>query len=296
MTNSKNGSHRLNPFWKGHLTGTNRGRVTLRFDQDKESIQSQVILDDFQFGPTRLELTGKLSGKRAALRLTDFQGKAPVRPLNGQLILNFDADYKSAKGRWITDIGTQGTVRIFANSFSRPRWTALSTARRLQLFFTANARALYLAFIFAVAILGLVGVFNLSSILFVLLLVPAPVIFKNDLVELIRGLRERKTGSVELEQSPPTETMRPLISQKVKDTLRFQALDEYLVPRTRIVLNWLADGRVQSRADFHAYAQSIGIPLNNVEVTLEALNASGCVEIQDEKIKITDFGTQYVGR
>lgn len=33
-----------------------------------------------------------------------------------------------------------------------------------------------------------------------------------------------------------------------------------------------------------------------VEATLEALNASGCVEIQDEKIKIIEFGGQYVSR
>lgn len=83
-------------------------------------MQSKAIIQDQIFGPAIISLTGKLEGARAELQLVHFRGFAPLVPLDGQIILNFDKGI--AEGSWRTDIGTTGTCRLRATSISEIRW------------------------------------------------------------------------------------------------------------------------------------------------------------------------------
>jgi hypothetical protein len=132
----------------------------------------------------------------------------------------------------------------------------------------------------------------------ILLLIPSPFFFRlylAELISLIREARLKKIGPLEFEQGPLPEEIHQLVNQEAQRAAAFIYLDFWLIPRTKVILIWIADKRSVGRAEFEVYATSVGVPAENMEATLQALLLSGCVIPQTDGLTITDWGNQYVG-
>lgn len=134
----------------------------------------------------------------------------------------------------------------------------------------------------------------------VLLLIPAPYIFRRQLAELVQLFRAsgvRKFGPLEF-QPLLTEDIRrvitQLIAQHVQETVAFVVLDGFLVVRTKLALIWLNQNQAVDRAQFNGYATAIGIAADNLDATWDALIVSGCCTLVEGRLAITDFGRRYV--
>lgn len=111
--------NRIEGFWKGYLSGTNRGSLLVHVKQTN-ALPCKAIFQDQTFGPAIISLEGNLVGTRAELRLVTFCGVVLTAPLNGQLIFNFTEDFAAAEGTWQTDIGTQGNCKVWRTNLAMP--------------------------------------------------------------------------------------------------------------------------------------------------------------------------------
>lgn len=286
-------SNQIERFWHGYLSGTNRGSVLIHVEQQGDTLRCKAIVQDQTFGPGIISLEGKLIGTRAELRLVTFSGVFLSAPLDGQLVLNFAQDFGAAEGTWQTDVGTQGTCKPWKSRLSASLWYLRLFGNRLQILLRKYCAVAYLSFLLLVVILALSKTVELSYQILILLLTPAPYLFRKHLIELFQALKVRKLGPLELEQSPLSDDTRLLIARQVQDTVAFVLLDGFFVPRTKAILLWLAQNRRVDRAQFDLYAQSIGVPPENLEATWSALLVSGCAVLAEGRLTITELGNRY---
>lgn len=154
---------------------------------------------------------------------------------------------------------------------------------------------MYAAILLIVAVLNLFKIVELSYPSLILLLIPAPYVFRNYFAELLTAYRVRKIGPVELEpQNPATEDVRRVIAQQVQETVRFVVLDGFFVLRTKLMLIWLNQQQAVDRAQFNAYGTLIAVPTDNFDATWNALIQSGCASLVGERLTITELGRRYV--
>lgn len=280
-------------FWHGYIAGTNRGSLRLHVKQAGNTLLGKAIFQDQTFGPAIISVEGDLVGTRADLRLLTFRGVVQSAPLEGQLILNFAEDFGTAHGRWQTDIGTQGTCKLWQSPMPINLWYLCLFGSVVQIILRKYCAIAYLIFLLVVAILAMSGTTELSYQSLILLLTPAPYLFRKHIIELVQALKVRKLGPLELEQSPLTDDIRVLIARQVQDAVAFVLLDGFFVPRTKAILIWLAQNRSVDRAQFDLYAQSIGVPPENLDATWNALLLSGCAVLADGRLTITELGNRY---
>ncbi len=290
-----NSPHTIPEFWKGYISGTNRGSLTMSLNRNGEFFQGVAIVADQEFGPSIIACSGQLTGCQASVNLLRFLGSAPQTPLYGNLKLNFGENFDSAEGTWQTDIGTQGTCKLWPTEGWRMSWWLTLAVTKFRIFLRQHGAIIYASFLIVVAILGLFQKVELSYPTLILLLVPGLYIFRRYLVELIHAFRVRKLGPIELEtQNPLTEDIRRVISQHVQETVAFVVLNGFFVIRTKLLLIWLSQNPPVDRAQFNAYASTIGVPVDNLDATWSALVVSGCAQPEGERIAVTDFGRRYV--
>lgn len=289
----------LEPFWRGYVSGTNRGPVDIRISQQGENLEATAIIQDQMFGPAIISLIGKLEGSRTDLRLVHFRGFAPFVPLDGQITLNFDKS--TAEGSWQTDIGTTGTCKLRVTSIWTSRWWSHLAAIKLRFFCCRYGRLFYVIFLLFIAIFGLLSKLQVSYSTLVLLLLPAPYIFREQLAELVQLFRAsgvRKVGPLEFQPLLTDDIRRiitQLIAQRVRDTVAFGILDGFFVVRTKLALIWLNQNQTVDRAQFNGYATAIGVPADNLDATWNALIISGCCTLlADGRLTMMDFGRRYV--
>jgi hypothetical protein len=289
-------------FWTGHLTGTNRGRLLVRMRQREQRLDADAILYDQAFGPTLVSLVGILDGLRAELRIVGMQSGAPVSPLDGVLVLAFAPGFTQATGTWQTDIGTAGHVLLRPSSRWRMGWWFRRAAWRTGLLVWNGGRvlapALYALTIVAVVVLTLAGITTLPYSVLVLLLLPAIFLLQGRVALLITTLRVRRVGPVEFEQNPQPPLPIEVFTQHVEETVRrsmvFFFLDGFLVPRTKVLLGWLADRDTATRDEFDVTAVSLGVPQDNLDATITALTSTGLVVANEGRLTIQLFGRNYV--
>jgi hypothetical protein len=269
--------------------------------QQGEELEAIALYQDHTYGPTIASFMGKLKDNVAEFALSDFQGVAPAIPLTVDLSLKFDKDFRIAEGSWKTDIGTHGSCKIQAISMSVVRWWLYIVRANVGFFFRRHTPTVYGVLLLLVVLLDLLKIFQISYPALILLLVPSLYIYRNFLAELVRLFRIRKIGPVEFEQAPLTEQTRLVISQQVQETVAFSILDLFFVPRTKIILLWLSQQGAIRRAQFNAYATAIGVLADNLDVTWNALIASGCAKVTatglitgEETLTIADLGRRYV--
>ena len=226
-------------FWQGY-PGTNRGSVLVCVTQAGITLRCKAIFRDQTFGPATMSLQGDLVGTRAELKLIDFSGAALSAPLDGHLILNFAQDFMTAEGTWQTDIGTQGVCKLWPTRMSTTSWYVRLVSNSIQILIRKYCAVVYLTFLLIVAILAITKTVELSYQALILLLTPAPYLFRKHIIELVQALKVRKLGPLELEQSPLTDDVRLLIARQVQEIVAFVLLDGFFVPRTKAILLWLA--------------------------------------------------------
>lgn len=282
-------------FWRGYISGTNRGNLSISLDQHGELLHGIAVVQDHEFGTAAVAFSGTLSANQAELRLHDFRGSAPIMALYGELKINFGVNFQSAEGSWNTDIGTQGTCKLWPADIGRSLAWLRVAGGKSQVFLRRYGAPLYAGVLFVVALLSLSKVFEVSYQSLILLLVPTPYVFRRNLGELITAYRVRKVGPVELEsQNPITEDIRRVISQQVQETVAFVALNGFFVLRTKLLLIWLSQNPPVDRAQFNAYATAIGVSADNLDATWSAIIYSGCAGLVEERLAITDLGRHYV--
>ena len=288
-------SDQIARFWKGYLSGTNRGSLVMQVKQQGNILLCKAIFEDQTFGPAMLSLEGKLVGTRAELRLINFCGLVLTAPLDGQLILNFVQDFRAAEGTWQTDIGTSGICKVHVAAISAARWSARLFKAKAKLLWGKFASLTYAIFLLAIVIFDFFKILEVSYWNLVLILIPAAYIFRTQLAELIELISTRvsKLGPVEFRQTPLTEDLRRVFAQQIQETVGFVALDGFLVLRTKLLLIWLNQGAVD-RAQFNAYATAIGVPADNLDETWGAIITSGCATLAEGKLAISEFGRKYV--
>jgi len=280
-------------LWRGYFEGTNRGSAIARTRQRGEDLKCTAIIYDKEFGPSKATYIGKLTNAQAVLQLINYQGVAELNPVTGQLELDFDRDFQHAKGKWNTDIGTTGICELYAADFSLFGWGWSLLRLHLTLFFNRHGPLLYSSGLFTIALLGILGTFKLSYPALLLMLIPAPYVFKSYILELIHELRIKKLGPIELEQ--PLPDIRQVISAQVQEALYFGFLDGFLVPRTKLILLWLRENQPVSRQKFNAYATAIGVPRDNLDATWSALISTGCATLRDDRaLVLTESGKRYI--
>lgn len=282
-------------FWTGYISGTNRGAVNLRLGRHGEVLEGVAIVSDHQYGSSIVIFSGGLTDNQANFSLQRFVGSAPLMALSGNLRLSFRENFESAEGTWETDIGTQGTCSLRPSERSRTSWWVSLAVAKFRIFLYQYGAVLYASFLILVAILSLFQKIEISYPTLFLVLVPGLYIFRVHLSELILAFRVRKLGPIELEtQNPLTEDMRRVIAQHVQETVAFVILNGFFVIRTKLLLIWLSQNQPVDRAQFNAYASTIGVPVDNLDATWSALVVSGCAQPEGEKIAVTDFGRRYV--
>lgn len=273
--------------------GTNRGVAIARISQKGQNLDCTAIIHDQEFGPSKAVFTGTLTDTHADLRLIDYQGGAELNPVKGQLILEFDPEFRHAKGKWSTDIGTTGTCELHAINTSTFFWCWRLLWLHVRLLLKRYGAVLYSIMLFMVAVSGILDILELSYPALLLLLIPAPYVFKSYILELIHELRIKKLGPIELEQ--PLPDIRQLISAQVQEALYFSFLDGFLVPRTKLILLWLRENQPVSRQKFNAYATAIGVPKDNLDATWSALISTRCATLQDDgTLILTEAGRRYI--
>lgn len=279
-------------YWNGHVTGTNRGRVYIRGRRRGETFRARATFDDQVAGATLLWLTGTVKGTTVELRIVDSRGLAPLLPLDGRVRLDFDPPFQEGEGTWQSDIGTAGTCRVHTGGRVAWWWRRLTVPVR-HLWARHNPVA-YMLLLLLVAGLSLTQRITISWPVVLLLLVPAPYVFQLQIIRLIQAFKVRRIGPVELEQNPVTAQVGRVIAEHVQEAVRFLLLDGFFVPRTKLVLLWLAGSGAVDRAQFNAFAAQVGVASDNIDVTLQAIVSVGCAVSEADRIVITDLGRRYV--
>jgi len=287
---SDNSLKHIQKYWKGHVIGTNRGKLFIRIKQKAETLKTIALFKDEAFGPALVSMHGNLSGLQTEMHLDDFWSLGLIRPLDGKLTLNFSSDFSGAEGKWETDIGTSGICKISAISGSLIKWWASIFSVRWSFFLRKYSPLFYTLILLIIAILGLFEVVKITYPALILLLIPSPYIYRTHLGFLIHAYRVRRIGPVELEQKPyidPTIATHPIIAA-------FKLLDQFFVHRTKLILYWLVQKQTITYEEFEEYAKHIGVPIENIEATRQAIIMSGCATYEKEKIIVTEFGKQYI--
>ena len=293
---SNNSPTKLRKYWRGYLTGTNRGTVLLRLKQNGEKVCAKAVVLDHQFGPAVVWLNGTLSGAKLELRFADYRSEAPIRPLDGTVILNINEESGIAEGTWQTDIGTSGVCRLHSSSLNQSCWGLRLAAARLRQFIFKWAATIYLLFVLAIAIANLRGIVQLSWPVLVLLLLPAPFLFASDLARLIavlRGVGVRKLGPLELDQNPPPSEIVAMLRQHTQDAVAFFVFDNVFVLRTKLLLILLTQRHSINRTEYNALATGLGVPIDNIEMTLDAILSSRCARLEGCNVVADDLGLRY---
>jgi hypothetical protein len=309
----------LASVWTGYITGTNRGRLRVLFTETGARLDARVLLTDLVAGRAVLTLRGTRQGRQAMLRILTAHGGEQGVPLDGVVILEFTEDYTEAQGPWHSEIGTQGQCVLRATRARRARWW-LAAAWTAFVVRIRHARPL----IYGLGILALVGldVYRESAIsvpLVILVLVLAPLLMPDYIKRLLVLFGVKKAGPFEFHEEqqplptdlrqalppsqtpaapPPAPPAAPGASEPVPATeeelATFRRLNDYLAPRTKVMLQLLAWDHKASWEHFRTTAEALGVPAENIDVTRDALLQSGCVAVVNGFLVPTRFGRRYL--
>ena len=264
-------------LWEGYISGTNRGRALIREKQDGETLKSRALLEEQGFGTSIIDFIGTSHDNRGEFHLIRSRSIAPFVPLEGEIKIEFHEETGTATGTWHTDVGTWGSVNLRLISGWQANWWLRLAVSHLKLLWYRYASFIYAFILIVAAGLSIFYICKVSYPALILFLIPAPFLFRTQISALIQLYRLRKAGPFEFEtQIPPPEVVRQFIGQQIEERLKFLILDGFFVPRTKAILLWLARNQPMTRSQFNAFASSIGVAPDNVQVTWGAILFSGC--------------------
>ena len=301
---------KVTTHWVGTFTGTNRGRLKIRIVQKGERITSQILLEDFTFGSMLILGRGVHNSNHWTIDLFSFIPDRPTisRPVTGKADISISSDPNRAEGVWGTDLGTKGSLIIYRATFSQrfsislPSW--LHSARlRLESFLRRSIKWFYLLGLASLSVLSLLGAIKEISIAaLIMLVIPAVFLLRYEIRDFFAISGITKLWGMEVQQqvpSPPptiTAATSPVSSSLDPVTRYLLSLSQFLVPRTKAILQVLAGlGRPFSSAEFEAIAKQLGVPHDNIQLTMAALQQSGCiVGDENDNLQVSPFGKTYL--
>jgi hypothetical protein len=297
-------------IWQGYLSGTNRGEIFVSLKKAGDILDAKAVFYDRQYGSTIISLNGRQSDGKAEFRLLRFQGPAPLMPLDGSLILNFAENFSTAEGNWQTDIGTSGICKLQISTESSFNFFARILTIEVARFIQRLMPSLYAIFLCSIAIATLVKLVDLSAIILILLLLPAPFFFAvpvSKFITLLRSSGIKKLGPLEIEQQSTPNTVINTAGQfatqhipqstppQAQEIALFEALNRFFVFRTKLVLVVVTQKQIMPPTEFLELTTALGVQPANIELTQTALIQSCCVELlPNGGLHITDFGRRYV--
>lgn len=292
---SGNKPNQIENFWKGYISGTNRGKIILSMEGSERTLNGKGILFDQKYGPSTFRLSGSIEGRSGKMNMDEFQGFFGVPPLDGEVNLTFTTDYKSAEGNWKSDIGTAGSLKIDSFSNSQFKWMRTWYWNKLQIFLSRNLKILYGLFYLIIIIISLSRAIEISFVLLILLFTPGLYIFRYEIRGLIEALGLKKIAGAEFQERKPTLAPAPTPYSSLSTEIdKFLYLDGFFVPKTKLLLLWFGDKNSVEVAQLINYALLIGIADNNISNTAEALENTNCIAFKDKKYKLSDFGKKYI--
>lgn len=286
--------NQIEKFWKGYISGTNRGKVILSMKGSENTLNAEGILFDQRYGPSVFKLSGSIEGNSAKVNIGEFQSFLAVSPLDGEINLTFTPDYKSAEGNWKSDIGTTGSLKINSFSNSQFKWMITWWSSKLQIFLSRKLKFLFVLFYLVIIFLSLLGTIEISFVLLILFFTPGLYIFRHEIRDLINVLEFKKIAGAEFQEKNPNlasvSKSYPL-STKIG---KFLNLDRFFVPKTKLLLLWLYGQDSVEVEKLLKYARFINIVDKDISNTAVALEESGCITFKDGKVILLDFGKKYI--
>ncbi|MGH7393344.1 MAG: hypothetical protein ACREM3_28400, partial [Candidatus Rokuibacteriota bacterium] len=98
----------LSGSWFGHISGTNRGPVSVYLRHADRIVLGRLLFRDLVHGNTSAWLDGEWDGRQLRARIDTIAGSAPALPSKGDVIVEIDESATRLTGEWKTDIGTSG--------------------------------------------------------------------------------------------------------------------------------------------------------------------------------------------
>lgn len=278
----------LPEFWRGHIAGSNRGRIVIRLTRSGEGYRGAAVFHDNLFGITTFSLEGTRQGTQFQLQIRDFRSLSFGTSLSGQVAVNFDQELTKASGNWDTDIAS-GTLEIAAAETKGLRGL-LATRTSWWWARLFAAAILHLPLIYSAGLLAILAIdvskvfpsFNLSAPDLIIALLPAPLLLQRHVSRLLVlfGVESVSIGPLQL-AAPRVPLTGDL----------FAALDRFFILQTKVLLIWLAAKDKVPVAEVCTYARTIGAA---IFPTLGALVASGCAIIEAQNMSATPLGKSYV--
>src|SRR5579875_2734915 len=113
-TNQAGSAPSLPKFWKGHVTGSNRGTIIIRLEREGGTYRGDAIFHDDLFGVTTFRIEGSLQGNNAKLQMRHFRVNSLSASFTGKADVTFDHGLTRSYGTWDTDIAS-GTLNVYAD-------------------------------------------------------------------------------------------------------------------------------------------------------------------------------------
>lgn len=277
----------LPEFWKGHVSGSNRGLIVIRLTCSGGVCRGAAVLHDHLFGVTTFRIEGALQGSQAQLQIREFRSLSFGSSLSGQVAVNFNSELTKASGTWDTDVAS-GTLEITAAERDGLRQRVGAKAswwqRRLAAGLVLRLPLIYCAALLAVLTIDLFKLcpgFSLSTPDLIIALLPAPLLLQRHVSRLLVlfGVESVTIGPLQL--AAPRVPLRGDL---------FASLDRFFILQTKILLIWLVEKGQVPLAQVGARAREIGAALFP---TVGALVASGCAIIDGQNMSATSLGRVY---
>lgn len=101
--------------WIGIVEGTNKGDIALTLSEKDGKLSGFVFVNDIKFQSVAAKIDAAISrdGKTLTGRATEFQPVSESNPKTGTLEAEILEDGLELKGKWKTDIGTEGNFLAF---------------------------------------------------------------------------------------------------------------------------------------------------------------------------------------
>ena len=289
--------NKIPKFWVGRLTGTNRGTLAFKLKKTR----AKLALKDQTWGSTIVHFEGQISENRAEFESVDCIGYAPIMPSFVKVSLQIEQDLSKATGDWQTDIGTTGSFTLVkAKRFS---WWKKYFEVLICLLLHRWGPTFYVAILILVASIDIFSTFATTYPTLVLLLVPAPYVFRHQLLELIESFRSggvKRLGPLELQeqtQRPSGVGGSPWVAPTGSADSVFQVLNQTFVPQTKMILLWLAlahlAGSNITSSDFDDFAERLNVRNDNRQATWDVLQQNLCMTVSDDRVQITVLGSAY---
>lgn len=303
----------FNGDWSGYGEGVTVSGIHVRIKESDEGLKIYALAKTLDAENEVIEFDGRLESKiKANLELLSYVSDNPenIPPRNVHVTLEAKPDTEQLEGKFATDIGTHGTVRLR----KARRWGRFLLSipfvfhrayRHLKRFTHKRFRYGYFSLVITLSVLSVLGMIpsKMSAVEAIVLLVPLLFMFSDSIRQIITAMAVRKFGPVEFQEQakPSPELNLPQLVTALhgefgdKVTL-FSALTEFLVPKTKSLLRLIISlNRNISMSEFNALAKKLGVPDENLTPTLQALVSGECISVNElGEVVVKDAGKQFL--